>query len=99
MSSTTNIEQIAALEPNWDGAGATPPSRLVINRAMAMLERCDPPTRIAASNSGSILIEWLKMGAYTEVEITDGPVAEWLKVYFSKRTKHWETPFGIEVVQ
>ena len=97
----TNIEQIATLKPNWDGAGATPPSRQVIARAsdIATWQGVVSPRRIAASNSGSILIEWRNMGTYTEAEISNSPVIEWMERHIGKPTKHWQTPSGIEVAQ
>ena len=95
----TSVEQIATLKPNWDGAGATPPSQQVIALAVAMRERCGKPTRVAASNSGSVLLEWWLAGTYTEAEISDLPVIEWMERHIGKPTKHWQTPSGIEVAQ
>jgi len=98
----TNIERIqsfAELKPNWYCEGATPPSRQVIARAIVMMDRCEPPCRVAAFPSGSILLEWRNMGTYKEAEISDSPVIEWMERHPGKPAKHWQTPSGIEVAQ
>ena len=86
------------LGENWDGYGAEPPSREVLESAIGLAycyhdDGVDPPHRVAPGVAGSVIFEWQDPnGTYTTVEI-DAPLhAEVMMIEPGKPAQQWTLP-------
>lgn len=92
----SELEQIRSLRDNWDGEGAMAPGEGIVESTIALLNSLQidglpPPTRIAASQAASIVIEWqLEHGKHLEAEILEPYRAEWMLVQPNHHPLHWE---------
>jgi hypothetical protein len=82
------IEQLntmMSLEDDWDGMGAEAPSREIILSAIDLVEvfrsrGYPPPTRVAATPSATVGLEWQEPPVYLEVEIITPDRSEWMQI-------------------
>ncbi len=78
------LKSIRALQDDWDGAGSEPISGEIVDSVHNILSQLskkhfdDPPDRIIASPSGSIIIEWHDRNSYIGAEIEEPYVVEWM---------------------
>ena len=82
------IEQLntmMSLEDDWDGMGAEAPSREIIVSAIGLAEvfrskGYPPPTRVAATPSATVGLEWQEPPVYLEVEMITPDRSEWMQI-------------------
>ena len=91
------LEDLRALPDNWDGEGADAPKTELVDSAIDLLgylqNKCTlpPPTRVAASPAGNIVLEWqLENSVYLEAEIVEPFHVEWMLERPFIPTRHWE---------
>ena len=89
------LNQLAALQTNWDGEGAEGPSRVVMRSVENLLGRLyslnePPPSRIVATPDGTVVIEWQDNLVYRECEVVDPGRAEWLVQYPDGLSATWD---------
>ncbi|HEY4696663.1 MAG TPA: hypothetical protein VIH29_01470 [Gallionella sp.] len=91
------LEDIRTLPDNWDGEGAEAPKAELVDSAIDLLSSLQsqrtlpPPTRIAASPAGNIILEWqLEHSVYLEAEIVEPFRVEWMLELPFHPTRHWE---------
>ena len=78
---SNEIDATAALADNWDGEGAAAPTDSVVATVKLLcstLARLEwpAPTRVSASPTGGIILEWQDGMEYVEFEIAEANVAE-----------------------
>ena len=91
------LEDIRALPDNWDGEGAEAPKAELVDSVIDLLgslqsqRTLPPPTRMAASPVGNIILEWqFEHSAYLEAEIVEPFHVEWMLELPFLPTQHWE---------
>ena len=87
------IRAIAALEPDWDGMGADAPSSAIfdglIRYIQSLRERATPPpSRIAPTPLGTIILEWQSPGLYIEAEIVSSDRLEVMEAPEGRPIRH-----------
>ena len=90
------IEQLntmMSLGDDWDGMGAEAPSRAVILSGIDLVgvfrSRGYPaPTRVAATPSGTVGLEWQVPPVYLEVEIITPDRSEWMQIVEDRPPVH-----------
>jgi len=98
----SNLDALYELEDNWDGEGAEALRGELIDSAsdyLMILHKKDesfPPTRIAPSQDGEIIIEWQEGDLYMEVAITEPYHAEWMYQVSGQDVIQWEDKWGIK---
>jgi hypothetical protein len=92
------IVEFQHLGEDWDGNGAIPPSREVLESAIGLAylfsqNGVDPPQRVAPGVDGSVILEWQDPdGTYTDVEIVRPLYAEVMVIEPGQPAKHWTLP-------
>jgi hypothetical protein len=86
------IQEMYALQDDWDGNGATAPSPELVYSAdrtaqMLDLQGVDPPCRIMSSSEGTIVFEWQSRHVYSELEVIDLYLGKFIRVENSKPTE------------
>ena len=76
MSIYDRLRELSKLPEDWDGLGAKQPKPEVIDSILALVSLRGGPSRIVASPSGSIVLEWQAPGIRLEVEVTEPYHAE-----------------------
>ncbi len=91
------LEDIQSLQDNWDGEGAEAPKAELVDSAIDLLgflqsqQTLPPPTRMAASPAGNIILEWqFEQNVYLEAEIVEPFHVEWMLELPIHPTQHWE---------
>lgn len=91
------LEHIRLFQDNWDGEGAEAPKTELVDSAIDLLgslqsqRTLPPPTRMAASPAGDIILEWqLEHSVYLEAEIVEPFHVEWMLELPFRPTQHWE---------
>jgi len=91
------LEHIRSFQDNWDGEGAEAPKTDLVDSAVDLLGSLQsqrtfpPPTRIAASPAGHIILEWqFEHNVYLEAEIVEPFHVEWMLGQPLHPTQHWE---------
>lgn len=97
----TNLRRLRSLRDNWDSEGAEAPRPEVVDSIEVLFGslRSDrslpPPSRIVASPSGSVIIEWqIERGTYLEAECSEPYHAEWMLEVPNRPTTHWPQFWG-----
>ena len=86
------------LRDDWDGFGAEAPSHELLASAIGLAycfwdKGVDPPHRVAAGVSGSVIFEWQDPdGSYAAVEIDQPLHAEVIVIEPGKPAKQWTIP-------
>jgi hypothetical protein len=86
------------LGDNWDGYGAEPPSREVLQSAIGLAytyyqDGVEPPYRVAPGVAGSVIFEWqLADGTYATVEVDGWLHAEVMVIEPGKPAQQWTLP-------
>ena len=95
------VQEILSYEhlgDNWDGYGAEPPSREVLESAIGLAHTfrkngVEPPHRVCPGVAGEVLFEWqYPDGTVAEVEINAPIYAEGMVIEPGKQAKHWRLP-------
>ena len=92
------IIEFQQLGEDWDGFGAKPPSRELLESAIALAnvyyqKGVNPPQRVAPGVDGSVIFEWQGPdGTYTDVEIVQPFSAEVMMVEPGQPARHWTLP-------
>jgi len=78
------LEELRHLENCWDGEGASAPAMKALGVTLALLQEIEsggaiPPTAMAPTVVGGVLLEWRMADTYLEVEISDRGAMEWMK--------------------
>jgi hypothetical protein len=67
------LEWIAMLPPNWDGYGADPVSKEIVDQAISFLKAimpaAAPPPDIGPTKDGYLVFEWHRLGADLEIRM------------------------------
>lgn len=90
------LEALYNLEFDWDGEGADPLSKGLIDSAIQYFKnlhskkQMPPPSRIIATQDGEIIIEWQFDGMYIEATISQPYLAEWMIVHPDGQVKHFD---------
>jgi hypothetical protein len=79
------LNTMISLSDDWDGMGAEAPSREIILSSIDLVEvfrsrGFPPPTRVAATPSGTVGLEWQEPPVYLEVEIITPDRSEWMRI-------------------
>jgi hypothetical protein len=79
------LNAMMSLGDDWDGMGAEAPSREIILSAIDLAEvfrsrGYPPPTRAAATPSGTVGLEWQAPPVYLEVEVITPDRSEWMQI-------------------
>lgn len=90
-----SLANLATLEPDWDGEDAIPPEAAAIKNAVRLMYHfrsvgTPPPSRIAATLDGGVLIEWQEQNRYIEFEVTDSNSVEWVIIEDNGQPVHGE---------
>ena len=89
----TQLENVQALEHNWDGYKAGPIRRDVISYALAMLNEVmkprTPAPHIAPMSHEGVMIEWHTKGIDLEIEI-ERPGRLWVSFEDTRTEKEYE---------
>jgi hypothetical protein len=86
------------LGDNWDGYGAEPPSREVLESAIGLAysysqNGVEPPLRVAPGVTGSVILEWqFPDGTYADVEVVQPLNAEVMLIEPGQPARHWTLP-------
>ena len=93
LRANEQLERLRALEPDWDGEGAEVPNRDLFNNINDWLSKLAgndyvPPSRLTASQDGTVVLEWHQDQEYTEVEFLEPNHAEWMQRLPDGRYKH-----------
>ena len=97
----TSIQKIIELDQlgdNWDGLGASAPSRELIQSAVRLAHLLcaggvEPPQSVVPGLDGSINFGWQDgSGYYAEIEIVRPFFAEVMVIEPGKPAKHWTLP-------
>jgi hypothetical protein len=89
------IRAMMALRDDWDGLGASAPSSAIVFHAMRLARRkletpsYPAPTRVVATPSGTIGLEWQQGSVYTEAEIVGSNQSDWVQILPGGGTRHW----------
>jgi hypothetical protein len=89
------MHTMLSLSDDWDGMGAIAPSRDIVFSALELgsahrASRDFPaPTRVTATPSGTIGLEWQQPSVYTEVEIVASREFDWMQIKDGEPAKHW----------
>ncbi|MBI3461934.1 MAG: hypothetical protein HY000_02600 [Planctomycetes bacterium] len=95
------IDQIAAMQnlgDDWDGLGATAPSREVLECAIGLAHlfqqrNVEPPSCVVPSTAGTVVLIWhFKDGSYSDVEIDRPFHADVTWIEPGKPAEYWELP-------
>lgn len=90
--SRDELRRMCTLRDDWDKAGAVAPSLGAIATAIELLDRMrrqnEPPTYVAASPSGSVVIEWVVGRRFIEAEIDIPDVVYWMLQVQGQPTRH-----------
>ena len=86
---------IQALPDNWDYEGAKAPDGRLVESTFHLLlrlrsQRQAPPSRIAPSTDGTILVEWQARNHYFEFEVVSPYRAEAMFQEGDRPAQHWE---------
>lgn len=89
------LVDIQSLQDNWDGEGAEAPKSELVDSAITLLgfiqNTLPPPTRISASQTGNIVLDWqFEDNTYLEAEIVGPLHVEWMLEVPFQPTQHWE---------
>lgn len=92
------LARLSLLADDWDGMGATKPQPQLVESAAELIRLLrdrdlSPPSRIVASPTGSIVIEWQSLDIYIEAEITKPYHVEYMLERPHQPAKHWEEDF------
>jgi hypothetical protein len=97
------IDQIAAMQQlgdNWDGLGATPPSREIVECAMGLAfllhkQGVDAPSCVMPSTAGTVVFAWhFQNGSYSDIEVDRPFHADVTWIEAGKPPETWELPDG-----
>lgn len=89
---------LSALQDDWDGAGAISLTPAAIASGVGFLKDSRnlspllPPSRIAPTPSGTIIVEWQTERMYFEAEVFDSVRIEFMSVAHDGTAEHWESP-------
>ena len=89
------LHEMLSLRDDWDGMGAIAPSRDVVFSAIELayhfraLEEFPAPTRVAATPSGTIGLEWQQPSVYTEAEVLPSGRSDWMQMKAGEAPVHW----------
>ena len=95
------IEQIIAMQRlgnNWDGLGASAPSREVLDCAVGLAylfhqRSIDPPSCVVPSTAGTVVFIWqFSDGRYSDVEIDRPFHADVTWIEPGKPAEYWQLP-------
>jgi hypothetical protein len=99
VATLEKLESFRQLGDDWDGQGACAPTDDIVDSAIALLnayrERKEllPPSAIAPSPDGSVLIVWQEPdGTYCEIEVVRLFYAEVMLKCPGQATLHWTIP-------
>jgi len=97
MERVVNLRRIRSLRDDWDGEGANAPKPEVVDSVedlFGLLRRnqsLPPPSRVVASSTGSVIIEWqMEGGVYFEAECSEPYRIEWMLETPNEGTVHRE---------
>lgn len=92
-----DLIHIRSLHDNWDGEGAVAPQPELVDSLELFFgyiragDFLPPPSRIAASNQGTVVVEWqLENGHYLEAECDQPFHADWMSEVPNEPPLHWE---------
>src|SRR5262249_51228524 len=88
------LKTMMSLEDDWDGMGAEAPSREMMVSAIDLAEvfrsrGYPPPTRVAATPSATVGLEWQEPPVYLEVEIITPDRTEWMQIIEGMPPAFW----------
>jgi hypothetical protein len=92
------IVEFQQLGDDWDGFGAKPPSRELLESAIGLAytfyqKGVNPPQRVAPGVDGSVIFEWQEPdGTYADVEVVRPFFAEVMVIEPGQPAKHWILP-------
>lgn len=92
------IVEMHNLGDDWDGLGAIPPSRELLESALGLAhllsdKGMEPPLTVVAGTDGSVNFGWQDAdGGYAEVEVVRPFFAEVMVIEAGKPAKHWTLP-------
>lgn len=89
------LGQLASLEENWDGDGASPLDEAIIESVECWFDslqhaKTNAPTRIVADPDGAVVVEWLEADSYYEVEFSVPYKGEWMFRHKDEEARHGE---------
>jgi len=86
--------ELRFLSDDWDGEGALAPRPEIIAVAVGLLrglmeQNWRPPSQVAPSPTGGVIVGWRHGSDYFEAEI-DGPdIVEWMSLREGEPARHW----------
>lgn len=87
------------LGDDWDGDGSPAPARPILVSAIELARTLHapgfpPPTRVVATPSGTIGLEWQRPGAYMEAEVVTAYRSDWMRIADGRPPEHWVVSGG-----
>jgi len=94
QSVINSVYALLAYRNDWDGLGSPAPDRDIVNssiKLLSLLQRTPNfpiPSRVTATPSGTVGIEWQSHAMYLEAEVVEPAIVEWMMIENGKPPVH-----------